>query len=89
MKHDVVDEADTSPRQVNSDGKRIQAIPFSNGTTVVVRSSDFEANGVSHGDVTWDYRVDDFTVVVGEGISAKAADLLTSKFSDNFRYIGE
>lgn len=90
VKHDVVidDEADVAPRQASSVGKRIKAITFTNGTTVVVRSSDFKKHGVNHHDVTWDYRIDDFTVAVGKGITAEAADFLTGKFPDSFVYLG-
>lgn len=89
-KHDVVDTADSSPRQVAaSGGRRIKAIPFSNGTTVIVRGSDFQQQGVTHPDVTWDFRVDDFTVAVGQGITQGAADLLVTKFPESFEYVGE
>lgn len=89
-KHDVVDTADNSPRQAaNVAGKRVKAIPFYNGTTVVVRDTDFQQNGVTHPDVTWDFRVDDFTVAVGQGITQEAANLLVTKFPESFEYVGE
>lgn len=67
--------------------KRIKAIPFSNGTTVIVRAVDFSAAGVEHPDVKWDYRIDDFTVAVGDGITAEAANVLVSKFPDSFKFV--
>lgn len=86
----VVDSADKSVRHLSDNGKkRIRAITFSNGTTVVIRESDFKAGGIDHKEVVWDFRVDDFTVAVGDGISAEAADYLTSNFSDSFEYVGE
>ena len=85
----VVDTSDVTPRQeVNATGKRIQAVPFSGGTTIVVRSVDFENAGIEHPDVTWDYRTGDFTVEVGKAITAEAADLLVNKFPDSFRFVG-
>lgn len=66
--------------------KRIKAIPFSGGTTVVVRAVDFANAGVEHSDVTWDYRIDNFTVAVGDGISAEAANLLVKKFPGSFEF---
>lgn len=86
----VVDTSDVTPRQeVNTGGKRIQAIPFSGGTTVVVRSIDFHNAGkIDHPDVTWDYRVDDFTVEVDKGITAEAANFLVDRFPASFRFIG-
>jgi hypothetical protein len=88
---DIVDEADTSPRAPAPDtsGTRIEAIPYQNCTTVVIRSSDFAANGVNHPDVTWDFRVDKFTVKVGEKISEEAAELLVKNYSSQFKYAGK
>lgn len=87
----VVDVADTTsqlPAQLS--GKRVKAIPFANGTTVVVRKEDFAAAGkIDHADVTWDYRIDDFTVEVGKGISQEAADFLVENYSDSFQFVGE
>lgn len=84
----VVDTADKSPRHLSDKGKkRVRAIPFQNCTTVVIRESDFKLGGVNHKEVTWDFRVEDFTVVVGEGISQEAADYLTSNFPDDFQYL--
>jgi hypothetical protein len=90
-KTDVVDSADTSPRQSSStSGKCVKAIPFGSATTVIVRSSDFQqAGNIVHPDVEWDFRVNDFTVSVGKEISAEAADFLVSKYSDSFQYVGE
>lgn len=90
-KQDVVDAADISPRQVsNTSGKRVKAIPFASGTTVVVREADFKsAGGFDHPEVTWDYRIDDFTVAVGPSLTQEAADFLTSKYPDSFVYVGE
>lgn len=67
--------------------KRIKAIPFSGGTTVIIRAADFSNVGVEHPDVTWDYRIDDFTVAIGDGISAEAANVLVNKFPDSFTFV--
>lgn len=86
----VVDTADKSPRHLSDKSKkRVRAIPFQNCTTVVIRESDFKLGDVDHKEVTWDFRVDDFTVVVGEGISKEAADYLTTSFPGDFEYVGE
>lgn len=86
---DVVDEADTAPREEKKthSGKKIKAIPFSNGTTVIVRNVDFEKVGVKHANVTWDYRIDNFTVTVGEGITEEAACALVNHFPDSFQFV--
>lgn len=67
--------------------KKIKAIPFSNGTTVVIRAIDFENAGIKHPDVTWDYRIDNFTVSVGDKITNEAANLLVSKFPESFAFV--
>lgn len=67
--------------------KRIKAIPFSGGTTVVVRDVDFSNAGVEHPSVKWDYRIDNFTVTVGDKITAEAANLLVNKFPDSFKFV--
>jgi hypothetical protein len=86
----VVDTADKSPRHLSDKTKkRVKAIPFQNCTTVVIRESDFQLGGINHKEVTWDFRVEDFTVAVGDGISKEAADYLTSNFSNDFQYVGE
>jgi hypothetical protein len=85
-----VDTADKSPRHLSDKSKkRVKAIPFQNCTTVIIRESDFQLGGVSHKEVAWDFRVEDFTVAVGEGISQEAADYLTSSFPDDFQYVSE
>lgn len=86
---DVVDVADTAPRYTAPKGKKIKAVPFSNATTVVVRAEDFKSAGIEHKDVTWDFRLDDFCVVVGDVISKEAADFLVKNYSDSFHYVGE
>jgi hypothetical protein len=84
----VVDVADVSPRHVVSNGKKLRALPFANATTVIVRSQDFkQAGNIDHADVEWDFRVDDFTVAVGKGISQEAADFLVNKYPDSFAYV--
>lgn len=90
-KSDVVDVADTSPRVSNAaGGKLLKAVPFGSATTVVVRSSDFkQAGNIDHPDVEWDFRVNDFTVTVGDEISSEAAEFLVKKYSDSFQYVGE
>lgn len=85
---DAVEAVDAAPvEEKKSVAKRIQAIPFSGGTTVVIRKSDFEKAGVEHADVTWDYRIDDFTVVVGQGITEEAANTLANNFPDSFKFL--
>jgi len=85
---DAVDAVDTNTDKAEKPvGKRIKAIPFSGGTTVIIRKSDFEKTGVKHADVTWDYRIDDFTVVVGQGITEEAADALVNSFPDSFTFV--
>jgi hypothetical protein len=85
---DAVDAVETAPvEETKSVGKRIQAIPFSGGTTVVIRKSDFEKAGVEHASVTWDYRIDDFTVEVGKGITEEAANTLVNNFPDSFKFL--
>lgn len=79
---------DSAPAEVTSVGKRVKAVPFSGGTTVVVRSSDFQkAGNIDHPDVTWDYRVDDFTVEVGKEINAEAANFLVNSYPDSFQFL--
>jgi hypothetical protein len=86
----VVDTADKTPRHLSAKGqRRVRAITFASGTTVIIRKQDFALGGVDHEEVVWDFRVDDFTVAVGEGISAEAADYLTSNFPDSFVYVDE
>ncbi len=68
--------------------KRVLAIPFSGGTTVVVRSSDFKnAGNIEHDSVTWDYRIDDFTVEVGKEINSEAAEFLVSSYPGSFKFV--
>lgn len=67
--------------------ERIKAYPFSGGTTIIIRDSDFAKGGVEHPTVSWDYRVDDFTLTVGNGISKEAADYLTKNFPDSFKFV--
>ena len=67
--------------------KRLKAIPFSGGTTVVVRDVDFSNAGVDHPTVTWDYRIDGFTVIVGDKITDEAANILVNKFPDSFKFV--
>ena len=77
---DVVDVADTIPREPAPDtsGVRIQAVPYQNCTTVLIRRGDFALGGIDHDDVEWDFRIDNFTVKVGDGISHEAADFLVN-----------
>lgn len=85
----ATDKADRSPR-LHSDvsGKRLKAVPQFGGTTVVIRSSDFAAHGIKHHDVTFDFRVDKFTLPVGQnGISEEAAEFLISISPGQFKYV--
>lgn len=89
---EVVDERDVSPRLVapTTQGHRVRAFPSQGGTTVEIRSSDFALGGIEHPDVSWDFRVNKFTVPVGEdGISQEAADWLTSSFPASFAFTDE
>jgi hypothetical protein len=89
----VTDAADTSPRGPAPDtsGKRVRAIPYKGGTTVVVDAKDFKSNGVTQGKVTWDFRKDNFTVRVANGknntLSAEAAEFLTKNYPTSFEYM--
>lgn len=85
---EVVDTADTSPRQEAAKGEKVRAIPFAHGTTVIIRAQDFKTAGnIEHPDVTWDFRVNDFCATVGENISKEAADFLTKNYPDSFQYV--
>lgn len=77
----------TPTAAVTAKPERIKAFPFSGGTTIIIRDSDFEKGGVEHSTVSWDYRVDDFTITVGSGISKEAADYLTKNFPDSFKFV--
>lgn len=58
------------------------------GTTVEVRSSDFRSNGIEHDTVTFDFRVNDCSLPVGDGgLSKEAADFLTKNYPDSFKYV--
>lgn len=67
--------------------KLIKAIPFSGGTTIIVRPEDFKRSGVDHPQVQWDYRINDFSVVVGEDITEEAANVLVKNFPDSFTFV--
>jgi hypothetical protein len=83
---DVVDTRDVVPRQpVNTEGTRVEAIPFASGTTVIIRDVDFAAHNIDHPTVTWDWQVDDFTVAVGPKLSQEAADFLVREFPTQFK----
>lgn len=88
---EVKDEADVSPRinTTNTGGERVRAIPAKGGTTVIIRALDFANNGIEHGEVTWDFRKDNFTVEVGSDISKEAADWLTKSFPTSFEYLNK
>jgi hypothetical protein len=85
----VVDALDTSPRapQPDTSGKRVRAIPYQNGSTVIVDQADFRGLGIEHPQVKWDFRVNRFTVKVGQEISLEAAEALTKNFKETFEYI--
>lgn len=78
---------ESAPVEAKPSGKCIKAIPFSGGTTVVIRDIDFKAGSIDHAAVTWDYRIDDFTVKVGEGITEQAANFLVQSFPDSFKFV--
>lgn len=71
-----------------TDGKRIRAIPYENGSTIVVDKRDFASHGIDHPKVTWDYRKDNMTLKVGDGISEEAAEFLTKNYPTSFEYMG-
>lgn len=78
---------ESAPVEAKPSGKCIKAIPFSGGTTVVIRDIDFKAGNIEHPAVTWDYRIDDFTVKVGEAITEEAANFLVQSFPDSFKFV--
>lgn len=90
---DVPDEADTAARAEagSIDGKRVRAIPYQNGSSVIVERADFAAHDIDQDTVKWNWLVDHFTVKVGTGhnqISEKAADFLTKAYPETFEYMG-
>lgn len=87
---EVNDTADTAVKAEASDlsGKRVRAIPPMNANTVIVSEADFESVGIKNTTVTWDFRVDQYTVPVSEnGLTEKAADYLTKTHPLSFEYI--
>jgi hypothetical protein len=86
---EVVDTADTAVKEAppKLTGRRIRGIPAFGGTTIEIREEDFANAGIDHPNVIWDFRKDDFTVRVGEGISQEAADYLTKEFPSQFVYV--
>lgn len=78
---------DEAPQVKPVASQRIKAIPFSGGTTVIIRDVDFQKGNVEHDTVTWDYRIDGFTVEVGNGISKEAADYLVKSFPGSFVFV--
>lgn len=90
---EVTDTADTSPRAVsNLKGRRLRAIPYAGGTTIVVSQADFRANGISHPTVTFDFRKDHFTLPVDPpkgqaGVSKEAAEFLATNHPNQFEFM--
>ena len=84
---DSVDSLNEAAPETKTVSKRVKATPFSGGTTVIIRNSDFEKFGVEHAGVTWDYRINDFTVAVGEGITEEAANALVNNLPDSFKFL--
>lgn len=91
---EVTDTADTTMRAPKPDtsGRRLRAIPYANGTTIKVSRADFKHNGINHGDVEFDFRVNNFTLPVNpkkgqKGISKEAADFLASEHPQQFEYM--
>lgn len=74
-------------RQPTSREKKIKAFPFSGGTTIIIRDVDFKQGNIDHPTVTWDYRIDDFTVEVNKSITQEAADYLVNNFPDSFKFV--
>lgn len=66
--------------------KRIKAIPFPMAPLLSFVRLIFLL-WCRASDVKWDYRIDDFTVAVGDGITAEAANVLVSKFPDSFKFV--
>jgi hypothetical protein len=87
----VVDDRDVSPRMAppKLSGRLVRAYPAMNGTTVEITEANFIAHGIHHPTVTWDFRINDFTVEIGEGkpISEEAAEFLCSNFPDSFKLV--
>lgn len=71
------------------DGKRVRAIPYENGSTIEVTKADFANHQINHPKVVWDYRKDNMTVKVGDGISEEAAEFLTKNYPTSFEYMGD
>ena len=92
---EVTDERDVSPRAEAPDtsGKRVRAIPYKGGTTVIVDETDFRNNDVKQKTTTWDFRKDNFTVKVGNGenntLTKEAAEMLTRDYPTQFEYLSE
>lgn len=91
---DVVDAADTSPRGPAPDtsGRRVRAIPYQGGSTVVVNAQDFAAHNIDNGRVEFDFRIDHFTLPVGTGdsenlLTEAGAAFLTKKYPETFEYM--
>lgn len=82
---DAVDDVVKAP--VKAVPKRVLALPFSGGTTIIIRDIDFAKGNVEHPTVTWDYRVKDFTVEVGNEITEEAANYLVKNFPDSFKFV--
>lgn len=93
------DPADTTTKipTENLDGPRIRAIPYDNGSTIVVRKADFADHGIDHKTITFDFRNGDLTLPVvdkkGENyentpvVERAIADWLTSKYPMQFEYL--
>ena len=88
---EVTDERDTSPRAPKTEiqnAKYVKAYPARNATTLIIPANDFqEYGGIRHDDVTFDFRDNNFKVLVGQRLSHEAADFLTTRYPDTFKYV--
>lgn len=85
----VVDAADNSPRGPAPDtsGKRLRAIPQRGGTLVEITRVDFARHGIDHDTVQFSNFKDNWTLKVGRGITAEAADFLAKFAPETFEYL--
>ena len=89
---EVTDERDVSPRQpkpeIPSGSKYIKAFPAKGATTLRIPASDFQQYGnINHDTVEFDFRNKEYKLLVGSEISQEAADLLTSRYPETFKYV--
>lgn len=89
---EVTDDRDVSPRQAEAQlqngSKYIKAFPTKGATTLRIPASDFKQYGnVDHDTVEFDFRNKEYKLLVGSEISQEAADLLTGRYPETFKYV--